>query len=190
MHLGLIRHLLPSKFSDLSCTTQGELHCYYSGAYLSLCFGRLQWVMVVSECMCRSHCVLLQCMMCVWTMQCKVHVNDEWFILSNCDGWQCIDLYPVFQGGACVCSWVTVFAKLRAAERQQEYLVWSVHPEVFHLKEDKLNQSQREGRDRICQAPVSISVQCQAVGVVVWPFTHAGQPKKSITLTQTPPDGV
>lgn len=40
------------------------------------------------------------------------------------------------------------------------------------------------GRNRICQGSVSISVQWQTLGVVVWPFPHAGQTEKSIKLTK------
>ncbi|TWW67207.1 AT-rich interactive domain-containing protein 3B [Takifugu flavidus] len=32
-----------------------------------------------------------------------------------------------------------LFTFMQKREQQQEYLVWSVHPEVFHLKEDKFN---------------------------------------------------
>lgn len=48
-----------------------------------------------------------------------------------------------------------MFAKLRSTERQQEYLVWSVHPEVFHLKEDKLNRVRVRGGTESVKAPLA-----------------------------------
>lgn len=50
MHFRLLSDsLLLRKVHGLSNTSQGESQCYYSGAYLTLCFGRLWWAMMVCE---------------------------------------------------------------------------------------------------------------------------------------------
>lgn len=142
MHLGFYQtNLLPSQLHDLSNTSQGESQCYYNGAYFTLRFGRLWWVMVVCECVCGVHTSL--CFVTGYDGWCSMYANVYGMHSLFCQTVTDDDgaAHTFVRQGLCV-----LYACVGTC------LIWSQRPEVLFggwwiKPSQRGREREREGRD-------------------------------------------